>query len=116
MPKVRQAFVIYTGLTTLAAGAVLAALAPDIQWRIDEPVLFWLLSLFVLAGELLPIPVPRRQGLAKVTISTAFAFAILLRFGVWPATVVYVASVVIADSVERVATIKVLFNGSQYAL
>jgi diguanylate cyclase (GGDEF)-like protein len=70
----------------------------------------------VIAGELLPIPVPRRHGLAKVTISTAFAFAILLRFGVAPATAVYVASVVIADGIERVAPTKILFNAAQYAL
>jgi diguanylate cyclase (GGDEF)-like protein len=70
----------------------------------------------VVAGELLPIPVPRRHGLAKVTISTAFAFAILLRFGVIPAALVYVAAVLIADGLERLEPIKLLFNASQYAL
>ena len=51
------------------------------DWQVDDPVLLVALSVFVLAGELLPIPVPRRRGLARVTISAAFAFAILLRFG-----------------------------------
>jgi diguanylate cyclase (GGDEF)-like protein len=115
-PTVPRPFVVYTALTTTVAAVALAALAVDVGWQIGAPALFWLLSLFVLAGELLPIPVPRRYGLAKVTVSTAFAFAILLRFGLWPATLVYVASVVIADGVERVAPIKVLFNASQYAL
>jgi diguanylate cyclase (GGDEF)-like protein len=109
-------FVVYTALTAAAAAAALTALAVNVGWQVDAPALFWLLSLFVLAGELLPIPVPRRHGLAKVTVSTAFAFAILLRFGVWPATLVYVASAVIADSLARVAPIKVLFNAAQYAL
>jgi diguanylate cyclase (GGDEF)-like protein len=84
--------------------------------RIDSAPLFWLLAALVVAGELLPIPVPRRHGLAKVTISTAFAFAILLRFGVVPAALIYVASVLLADGLERVQPIKVLFNASQYAL
>jgi diguanylate cyclase (GGDEF)-like protein len=115
---VPRAFVLYAVATAVTAAAIaaLAALAWDAPWQVNAPVLFWLLSLFVLAGELLPIPVPRRQGLAKVTISTAFAFAILLRFGVWPATLVYVVSVVIADAVEHVAPVKALFNGAQYAL
>ena len=58
----------------------------------------------------------RANGLAKVTMSSAFAFAILLRFGVAPAVAVYVVSVVIADTWDRVAPIKVLFNAAQYAL
>ncbi len=85
-------------------------------WRIDAPALFWILSALVIVGELLPIPVPRRHGLARVTISSAFALAILLRFGAGPAAVVYVVSLVLADGVARVAPIKLLFNAGQYAL
>jgi diguanylate cyclase (GGDEF)-like protein len=113
---VPQSFVTYTALTTAAAVVALAVVGWQLPWRIDEPALFWLLAAFVLAGELLPIPVPRRNGMARVTISSAFAFAILLRFGIGPATVVYIGSVVIADGVERVAPIKILFNAAQYAL
>jgi diguanylate cyclase (GGDEF)-like protein len=115
-PTAERAFALYVGLTTATALAILGPLAPNIDWRIDAPALFWLLSALVLVGELLPIPVPRRQGLAKVTISTAFAFAILLRFGLWPALFVYVGSVVIAQCVEHVAPMRALFNASQYAL
>ncbi len=85
-------------------------------WRIDSPALFWFLSALVIVGELLPIPVPRRHGLARVTISSAFALAILLRFGAGPAIVVYVVSLVVADGLARVAPIKLLFNAGQYAL
>jgi diguanylate cyclase (GGDEF)-like protein len=113
---VPRSFVLYSWLTALAAGAIFGAIAWQLPWQIDDPALFWLLAAFVLAGELLPIPVPRRNGLARVTISTAFAFAILLRFGVGPAAAVYVLSVVIADGVSGVAPIKVLFNAAQYAL
>ena len=115
-PALPRAFVRYVAVTAALAGVGLVVMALRAHWQIDSPVLFWLLVALVIVGELLPIPVPRRHGLAKVTISSAFAFAILLRFGVAPATVVYVASVVIADTYERVAPVKVLFNAAQYAL
>ncbi len=113
---VPRAFVLYTAATAAVAGVAVCVLASQLGWRIDSPALFWLLALFTIVGELLPIPVPRRQGLAKVTISTPFAFAILLRFGLIPATFVYVASVLVADGVERVDRVKAVFNASQYAL
>jgi diguanylate cyclase (GGDEF)-like protein len=106
----------YAKLTTALAGTALTAFCLSTGWRIDSPALFSLLTLFVIAGELLPIPVPWRRGATVVTVSSAFAFAILLRFGPVVATVVYGVSVVIADSVARRAPIKILFNASQYVL
>ncbi len=114
--RLPQAFIVYAAVVTAFAVAALAGWGWTWTWRVDSPALLAMLSVFVLAGELLPIPVSRRHGLAKVTISTAFAFAILLRFGAWPATLVYVTSSVLADSIERVAPIKVMFNAAQYAL
>ena len=109
-------FVLYVALVALLAATVLIAVPWVREWQIDEPVLFLMLSAFVLAGELLPIPVPRRRGLARVTISAAFAFAILLRFGPGPAALVYVSSSVIADMAARVSPLKILFNAAQYLL
>ena len=48
------------------------------DWR------FWLMAASC-SRELLPIDVPRRDGADRVTISTAFAFAVLLLFGLLPA-------------------------------
>jgi diguanylate cyclase (GGDEF)-like protein len=104
---------------TSVAGAAVAALIllPWMRaWRVDDTALFIVLSAFVMAGELLPIPVPRRRGLTRVTISAAFAFAILLRFGAGPAVLIYVASSVVADVAGRVAPLKTLFNAAQYVL
>jgi diguanylate cyclase (GGDEF)-like protein len=115
-PRVPRPFVRYTLATTAAAALALLTLIWARPWRIDGLVLFTLLTLFAVIGELMPIPVPHRHGLAKVTISTTFAFAILLRFGVAPATTVYVASLLVADAVGRVEPIKILFNAAQYAL
>jgi diguanylate cyclase (GGDEF)-like protein len=115
-PPVPHGFVVYSVLTAGAAAAALVVFPLGREWRVDAPALFWMLSLFVLVGELMPISVPRRRGLDRVTISTAFAFATLLRFGAGPATLFYVASSVIADGLVHVAPIKVLFNAAEYAL
>jgi diguanylate cyclase (GGDEF)-like protein len=113
---VPRTFIRYAWLTAAAVAVLFAAVGWSLSWQVNDPAVFWLLSIFTLVGELLPIPVPRRNGLTRITISTAFAFAILLRFGLAPAVSVYVASVVIADASSRVAPIKILFNAAQYAL
>ena len=111
-----RTFVVYAGLVAALAAASLVLLPWSREWQVSDPALLVILSVFVLAGELLPIPVPRRRGLTRVTISAAFAFAILLRFGAGPAALVYVASSVIADLAGRVAPLKILFNAAQYLL
>ena len=113
---VGRAYTVYAILTAVAAIAAAAVLGEVGSWHSDRPALFGLLAAFVLVGELLPIPVPRRNGLTTVTISTAFAFAILLRFGAGPAIAVYALSSVIGDSRARTAPIKILFNAGQYVL
>ncbi len=109
-------FALYVGAVAGVAAGALTVLPWMWDWQVDDPVLLVALSVFALAGELLPIPVPRRRGLARVTISAAFAFAILLRFGPGPAALVYVASSVIADMAARVSPLKILFNAAQYLL
>src|ERR1035438_2274855 len=109
-------FVGFTALTVVAAVGSLAALAWKVGWHLGAPARFWLLALFVLAGEFLPIPVPRRHGLDRVAVSTAFAFAVLLCAGVLAACVVYAAASAIADLSARTTPIKVVFNSAQYVL
>src|SRR5205823_2024695 len=70
----------------------------------------------VVVGELLPIRVARRGTSDEVTVSTPFAFAILLSYGVFPALVAYVAAYIVAATVERVSPLKLAFNAAQYAL
>ena len=70
----------------------------------------------MLVGELLPIDVPRRQGLDRITTSTAFAFAIALLFGPLPAVLAYAGASLVADVVARLGWLKVAFNAAQYAL
>jgi len=109
-------FVVYAAVVAVVAAAMVALVPWTREWHVGHPAMLAVLSGFVLAGELLPIPVPRRRGLARVTISTAFAFAILLRCGPGPAALIYVASSVIADLAGRLAPLKILFNAAQYLL
>ena len=101
-------------MTVIAAVGALAALALTVGWHVETPGRFWLLAFCVLAAELLPIPVPRRHGIDKVTISAAFAFALLMDIGVLPACTVYAVASVIADLFARTAPPKVVFNAAQY--
>ena len=111
-----RGFRAYTG--TVSVLGVLACVlltiggsgVPSDDWR------YWLFAALVLAGELAPIDVPRRGGFDRVTVSTAFAFAILLIFGLLPAVVAYAAASAVADAVARVSPLKLVFNAAQYVL
>jgi len=112
----RRGFGAY-GAIVSALGAVLVCALfvageplPLGDWR------FWLMAALVLVGELMPIDVPRRDGADRVAISTAFAFAMLLEFGLLPAVLAYAAASAIADVHARLSLVKVTFNASQYAL
>jgi diguanylate cyclase (GGDEF)-like protein len=113
---VPRAFVSYTIWLVAAAAAALVALAVIPAWHVDDLSGVGVLATFVVLGELLPIPVPRRGGLDKVTISSPFALAMLLQFGAGPATIVYAGSSVIADLVAGTAPVKIVFNAAQYVL
>ena len=112
----RGGFEAYGAGVSIAGALVATALivtgesVPVGDWR------FWLVALLVLAGELIPIDVPRRDGVDRVAISTAFAFAILLLFGLLPAIVAYAAASALADVRARLSALKVAFNAGQYAL
>jgi diguanylate cyclase (GGDEF)-like protein len=99
----------------LAAGA-LAGLTLAQAWHVHDVALFWSVAACVVLGELLQIPVPRRGGLDKVTISSPFAFAMLLLFGAGPAALVYAASSIIGDVAARTVPVKIVFNAAQYVL
>ena len=115
-PASRRGFGAY-GATVSGLGALLlCALAvtgeslPLGDWR------FWLMGALLLVGELMPIDVPRRDGADRVAISTAFAFALLLEFGLLAAVLAYAAASVIADVHARLSPVKITFNAAQYAL
>src|SRR3712207_674680 len=89
----------------IAAGAaamlVAAAPAPPLG-----DLGFWLLAACVLAGELLPIRLPRRDDLEEIALSMPFAFALMLYAGPLPAIAVYAAGSVLHDVLDRTAPLK----------
>jgi diguanylate cyclase (GGDEF)-like protein len=115
-PAIRRGFGAYGAVVSGLGAILLCALAvtgdpiPLGDWR------FWLMGALVLVGELMPIDVPRRDGADRVAISTAFAFAMLLQFGLLPAVLAYAAASAIADVNARLSLVKVTFNAAQYGL
>ena len=97
-------------LAALAAAAMLADARP---WTSD-PV-FWILAGLCLVGEALPIRLTRGARYDEVTVSTVFAFAVLLHFGALPAMLVFGAATLIVDAPARQA-VRVAFNVGQYVV
>jgi diguanylate cyclase (GGDEF)-like protein len=107
----------YTRAVTAAALASLGAtalLTDPAPWA-GEPM-FWLLAALCLFGELLPVRLARRLSFDEVTVSTAFAFTILIAYGPLPAMLLYAAASAVADGLHRTAPVKIVFNASQYAV
>jgi diguanylate cyclase (GGDEF)-like protein len=114
---VPRTFHAYTAVVcTLAVGAIAGfSLADGWQVAADDAT-FWTFAALVLAGELLPIQVPRGYTYDRVTVSTGFAFALLIAFGPAPAMAVYAVASLIADRLDPTAWVKALFNAGQYVL
>jgi diguanylate cyclase (GGDEF)-like protein len=112
-----RAFLGYTIALTVAAAAAAGAISSQWGWPANAhgPRLA-LFAVLVLVGELLPIEVPRRYTPDRMTISTAFAFAILLEFGPLPAIAVYAVASAVADVVARSSPATVMFNVAQYVV
>ena len=75
-----------------------------------------LLAPGVIAGELAPLKIPRRGDDAAVTVSTTFAFALLLSGGLLPAIGSLVAGSLIQDVHARKPLSRIAFNIGQYTL
>ncbi|HEV2812486.1 MAG TPA: EAL domain-containing protein, partial [Solirubrobacteraceae bacterium] len=107
------AFVAVTVLVAAAGAVPILALA---DWSMLGEGELLALAGFVLLGELFPIRLPRRDQLDEITLSTPFAFALLLAYGPAPAIAAYALASVIQDLSDRTAPPKLAFNAAQYAL
>ena len=98
------AFGRYTAAVTLFALAALWPVASDPAPVAERPLAFALLALLVLAGELLPVRIPGSVGFDDdLTVSAAFALAIVLLFGPAVGVAVYAGACLIADALNRTA-------------
>ena len=75
------------------------------------------LAAFVVAGELLPVRLPGKGPFTdELTVSAAFAVAIVVMFGPLFGVAAYVLGCVVADLANRTRPDKALFNASQSVL
>jgi signal transduction histidine kinase len=102
-----------------AAGVLLPlvlVMAGVVRSPLRAPAAFWLLPAFLVASQCRPIRLPRRGDLKEVTISTTFALALLVAWGVVPAALSLAAGSAVADLLDHRAARKVIFNAAQYVL
>ena len=102
--------VVASAIIALAVVAVVGETTP-----VPELTLACLVTLCLL-GELLPIRLARRDDYDAITVSSGFAFALLLVAGPVVAVVTYAAVSAVADAVARLSPVKIAFNASQYVL
>jgi diguanylate cyclase (GGDEF)-like protein len=109
---------LFCGAVALAGGALLVAVAltTDGDRLRDAQTVSALLAAGVLLGELLPLKIPRRGEDEELTVSTTFAFALLLVAGLGPALAAQSVASVVQDVVSRKPLWRIAFNVGQYAL
>jgi diguanylate cyclase (GGDEF)-like protein len=77
---------------------------------------FFVVCGLLLLGEFRPLLTAGSRDVNGVVLSTAFVFAILLRYGLPVALALQVLAVVISDTTKRKAVWRTGFNAGQYAL
>jgi signal transduction histidine kinase len=109
---------VYVAATS-AAGlslVVLLAVRGGLRAAATAPTAYWLLVGLLIASELASITVPRRDKAYSFTISTTFAVALLLGWGLGAAVVAYAVASVVGDLTHGRPPRAVVFNAAQYAL
>ena len=111
IPRNMRAISAYIAAVSIAGAVVLlwSVLNPgDTTFRSETT--FWLFLLATMFGELRPIRSPIGQEGVEFTVSTTFAFAILLTSGLLPALLTLSLATLLADLLARKAWWKALFN------
>jgi signal transduction histidine kinase len=106
-------------LAVSAAGSVLLAFSVmqlDLAGPASDPLPFAIFVTFVLIGEFIPIRVPYRNDVLDLTISTTFAFGLMLMSGTPAAVLALAIGSAAADIAQRKPAPKIIFNVAQYTL
>jgi signal transduction histidine kinase len=108
----------YVAAVTITGSALLLVFAIRSGERtlLHMPTVFWLLWLFMLAGELRCIQLPHSGDMQGITTTTCLSLAMLLGWGLAPTVLALAATSIAGDLFRRKALKKVLFNASQYAI
>jgi signal transduction histidine kinase len=109
---------VYVAATSAAGLSLVVLLAArgGLRAAATAPTAYWLLAGLLLASELKPITIPNRDGSYSFTISTTFAVALLLGWGLGAAVVAYALASVVGDLAHGRPPRAVAFNAAQYAL
>lgn len=118
MNSARRTLLVFLGSVIAAGGAVTAAaVARGAGVLSSAPLFFWLIAALLVIAEFFPIYVPRReQQVDEITVSSSFAFALLIGFGAAPTILVQAIASIAADVARRKPWWKVLFNAGTYAV
>ena len=117
-PRLPRSARLYVATVCTTGAAVLAWLL-DHGWgppSLHASPAFLVLVAAVVVGELRPVNAPVGREGVEVTVSTTFAFALLLLSGPAEAALALAVATLVADSVARKSWWKRLFNVAQYAL
>ena len=100
------------------ACVAVAFLVPELHlhYIVEDPVTFAILAAGVVLGEMLPIKIPRRGDDEELTLSAAFAMAVLLVGGLGPALIAQGAASVLQDATSGKPWWRMRFNFGQYTL
>ena len=116
--SVARRFWTYIGLVTAAGGglfvAILCGLAPGSLGQLGVSGLF--VAALLVVGELRPLVTAGRTDVTGVQMSLAFAFALLLRWGLETAVLGLAAGTLISDLVRARAPWRTAFNVAQQTL
>jgi diguanylate cyclase (GGDEF)-like protein len=104
--------VMTLGLCVLAA--VLLRMDTGVMLRLGTA--FWAAAGLLLVSESRPLFIPGSRDVNGIVLSTAFVFAMLLRYDLTVALALQAAAVVFSDIGRRKALWRTLFNIGQYAL
>ncbi|MCU0265108.1 MAG: EAL domain-containing protein [Actinomycetia bacterium] len=102
---------VWGGWALVVAAAFLVQ--PDIGVM---PVSFWVIAALVLLGELRPVRTAGSFDPQGVVTSTAFVFAIMYLWGLWPAILLQAGATVVSETAQRKEHWKLFFNVGQYCL
>jgi diguanylate cyclase (GGDEF)-like protein len=80
------------------------------------PASFWVVAALVLLGELRPVRTAGSWDAQGTVTSTAFVFAIMYMWGLWPALLLQAGVTVTSEMVKRKPPWKLFFNVGQYVL
>ncbi|HEX4011509.1 MAG TPA: EAL domain-containing protein [Solirubrobacteraceae bacterium] len=109
---------LYCEFVFLAGCLAMVLLVGDAHLRYitDDPVTFGILCVGVVLGEMLPIKIPRRGDDETLTLSAAFAMAMLLVGGLGPALIAQGVASVVQDVTSGKPWWRTRFNLGQYTL